>query len=63
MGNTYAAEYDKLTVKTASELIDAIKQYKNPLLMGFNDDVELARVYEQLCVAEERAFGHIFSTR
>lgn len=63
MGNTYMAEYSKLTIKTASALIDAIKQYKNPLLIGFNDGAELGRVYEQLCVAETRAFGHIFATR
>lgn len=61
MGNTYVAEYSKLTAKTASALIDAIKQYKSPLLIGFNDDAEMGRVYAQLCAAEIHAFGHIFA--
>jgi len=65
MGDTYAAEYDKLTVKTASVLISAIRAYKRPVLCGCcpADDAALAFVYENLCSAETRAFGHIFATR
>jgi hypothetical protein len=64
MGNTYSAEYDKLTVRTASNLISAIKTYKNPIFFGNRaDDSALAFAYENLCVAETRAFGHIFATR
>ena len=62
MGNTYAAEYDKLTVKTASELISAIKVYKFPVFCGVSslDDSVLAHGYETLCKAEQKAFGHTF---
>ena len=62
MGNTYAAEYDKLTVKTASVLISAIRAYKRPVLCGCGptDDAMLAFVYGNLCKAEQKAFGHTF---
>ena len=62
MGDTYAAEYDKLTVKTASALITAIVAYKRPVLCGGRaDDSMLAFVYENLCHAEILAFGHTFA--
>lgn len=63
MGNTYVAEYDKLTVKTASVLISAIVAYKRPVLCGGRnaDDSMLAFVYENLCHAEIAAFGHTFT--
>lgn len=63
MGNTYSAEYDKLTVKTASVLISAIVAYKRPVLCGSGpaDDSMLAFVYENLCHAEITAFGHTFN--
>ena len=65
VGNTYAAEYDKLTVKTASVLISAIRAYKRPVLCGSGpaDDAMLAFVYENLCSAEIQAFGHTFAMR
>lgn len=65
MGNTYTAEYDKLTTKTASQLITAIKAYKRPVLSGWRgaDDSMLAFVYNNLCHAEIVAFGHTFTTR
>ena len=65
MGNTYSAEYDKLTVETASILISAIVAYKRPILCGSGpaDDSMLAFVYENLCHAEIAVFGHTFATR
>ena len=65
MGNTYSAEYDKLTVKTASILISAIQAYKRPVMMGSGpaDESMLAFVYENLCHAEIAAFGHTFADR
>ena len=62
-GNTYSAEYDKLTVRTASVLISAIVAYKRPVLCGkgATDDSMLAFVYENLCHAEITAFGHTFA--
>ena len=65
MGKTYEAEYDKLTVSSASALIDAIKIYKRPIFVGkrATDDSVLSFAYENLCRAEIRAFGHIFATR
>ena len=63
MGETYKSEYDKLTVRTASELINAIKVYKNPVFFGSRavDDAGLAHAYENLCHAEIAAFGHTFA--
>lgn len=65
MGKTYSAEYDKLTVKTASVLISAIRAYKRPVLCGsgLTDDLMLSFVYENLCHAEIKAFGHTFANR
>jgi hypothetical protein len=64
MGETYSAEYDKLTVKTASVLISAIVAYKRPVLIGSIpvDDTMLSFLYENLCHAEITAFGHTFAT-
>lgn len=64
-GNTYTAEYDKLTVRTASVLISALVAYKRPILCGRGpaDDSMLAFVYENLCHAEITAFGHTFANR
>ena len=63
MGNTYVPEYDKLTTKSASALISAILAYKRPVLSGARgaDDAALAYVYENLCRAEQSAFGHTFA--
>lgn len=62
MGNTYTAEYGKLTTKTASALISAIEAYKRPAIFGgFADGAMLAYVYENLCQAEIAAFGHTFA--
>ena len=63
MGKTYSAEYDQLTVKTASVLISALVAYKRPILCGRGpaDDSLLAFVYENLCHAEITAFGHTFA--
>ena len=65
MGNTYCAEYDKLTIKTASVLISAIVAYKKPVLCGNRpaDDTMLAFVLENLCHAEITAFGHTYNHR
>lgn len=63
MGSTYVHEYDKLTIKSASALISAILAYKRPVLSGKRgaDDSELSFVYENLCRAEQAAFGHTFA--
>ena len=63
MGETYKAEYDKLTVRTASNLIAAVKTYKEPLFFGSRaiDDSGMAFAYENLCRAEIAAFGHTFA--
>ena len=62
MGDTYTAEYGKLTTNTASALISAIQAYKRPALFGgFADAAMLAHVYENLCHAEIVAFGHTFA--
>lgn len=64
IGNTYESEYGKLTTRTASDLIDAIKVYKNPVFFGSRavDDAGLAHAYENLCHAEIAAFGHTFAS-
>ncbi len=64
IGNTYESEYAKLTTRTASDLIDAIKVYKNPVFFGSRavDDSGLAYAYENLCHAEIAAFGHTFAS-
>ena len=63
MGETYKSGYGRLTVFTASKLIDAIKVYKNPLFFGERavDDSGMAFAYENLCSAEISAFGRTFT--
>ena len=61
-GSLYSAEFDKLTIKTASVLISALVAYKKPVICGSRpaDDAMLSFVYENLCHAEITAFGHTF---